>query len=577
MRRLLFLTCLLLLGGTSVMAQHDIVGVFADPEGTQNIIEVAPWTPFNIYLMIRNPTDPSGVYGCDVTLQLPENMVVLGWTYPVSGINFKDVPRFAVACSSPLPQAPLVIMAQAQCIMTDAEPAHIYVGPGAGDSSAIPEPLYAPGDLAKVDQFVTLTRNAPSPELPVFSINNVCGGLNQWTERYWEGPSERLNYGLVHDSQNEVTVLFGGSKDGVYMNDTWLWDGSRWTRVFPEHSPSTRDAMGMAYDEARERVVLFGGRRPTWLNDTWEWDGVDWTQVATTGPEPRSSMGFAYDPNLQVCVVYGGNCPTGRLDNTWQWDGTVWTQPAQIRSPSSRSLHSMAYDPGLQRIIMFGGHSAGSSGTYLGDTWSYDGVNWDNLYISGPSPRGVFGMARHGSCGCIYIYGGLDETDTHEDLWKFEGGAWIQVDAGPSAPGPRCNHQMAFDPAEPALLFFGGSDGDTALGDLWYYAPWDGITGVLPETPRVPETRLETNYPNPFNPSTTIRFSTSTKGPVDLTVYDLRGRPVRVLLADELGPGNHERIWDGKDSDGMRVASGFYVYRLTTRTGSYEGRMMLIK
>ena len=84
------------------------------------------------------------------------------------------------------------------------------------------------------------------------------------------------------------------------------------------------------------------------------------------------------------------------------------------------------------------------------------------------------------------------------------------------------------------------------------------ITGVEPDRSSLPgEFHLEPCFPNPFNPSTTIRFSTPQSGKVTLRVYDLLGREVAQLLDQHIEPGTHETRWDASGS-----ASGMYFVRL---------------
>lgn len=102
--------------------------------------------------------------------------------------------------------------------------------------------------------------------------------------------------------------------------------------------------------------------------------------------------------------------------------------------------------------------------------------------------------------------------------------------------------------------------------------------GEPTSTPSVASrTRLEQNVPNPFNPSTTIRFSLDHAGDTSLQVFDLRGRHVRSLLVGSLAAGDHAVQWDGRTDDGAPVASGIYFYRL--KSGDFEGmqRMVLLK
>jgi hypothetical protein len=87
------------------------------------------------------------------------------------------------------------------------------------------------------------------------------------------------------------------------------------------------------------------------------------------------------------------------------------------------------------------------------------------------------------------------------------------------------------------------------------------------------------NTPNPFNPSTTIRF-TVPAGPVRdyrLRVYDVRGRLVRTLAAGQIVGGLHEVLWDGRNESGESVSSGVYLYRLDVGRGNFTGKMVLVK
>jgi len=85
------------------------------------------------------------------------------------------------------------------------------------------------------------------------------------------------------------------------------------------------------------------------------------------------------------------------------------------------------------------------------------------------------------------------------------------------------------------------------------------------------------NHPNPFNPSTNIRFSLPSQQNVDLRVYSARGRLVRSLLRGAQPAGLHNAVWRGRDDRGRVVASGVYFYRLETDEGSFTGKMVLTK
>jgi len=71
------------------------------------------------------------------------------------------------------------------------------------------------------------------------------------------------------------------------------------------------------------------------------------------------------------------------------------------------------------------------------------------------------------------------------------------------------------------------------------------------------------NYPNPFNPTTTISFSIQEDSNVELSIYNIRGQKINSLLNDQIIAGEHSITWNGKDDSGKKVSSGLYLYKLT--------------
>ena len=88
---------------------------------------------------------------------------------------------------------------------------------------------------------------------------------------------------------------------------------------------------------------------------------------------------------------------------------------------------------------------------------------------------------------------------------------------------------------------------------------------------------LEQNYPNPFNPTTSISFSIGQRAHVELTVYNLLGQMIRVLVDEIKSAGNYTAVWDGTDHTGRLVGSGIYFYRLKAENSSAVRRMLLLK
>ena len=85
------------------------------------------------------------------------------------------------------------------------------------------------------------------------------------------------------------------------------------------------------------------------------------------------------------------------------------------------------------------------------------------------------------------------------------------------------------------------------------------------------------NYPNPFNPETSISFSIPEVSNVELSIFNIKGQKVKQLVSDQLSAGQHLVIWDGNDSHNKRVSSGIYFYRLETESKTVTKKMLLLK
>lgn len=96
-------------------------------------------------------------------------------------------------------------------------------------------------------------------------------------------------------------------------------------------------------------------------------------------------------------------------------------------------------------------------------------------------------------------------------------------------------------------------------------APGGPGTGVS-DGPAV-VTRLACAAPNPFNPVTTVAYSTARRGRVTLRIHNLAGRVVRTLVDDARDPGEYEAVWDGSTDTGGHAASGVYFIRMTAPAG----------
>ncbi|MDP8269144.1 MAG: T9SS type A sorting domain-containing protein, partial [Candidatus Tenebribacter davisii] len=84
------------------------------------------------------------------------------------------------------------------------------------------------------------------------------------------------------------------------------------------------------------------------------------------------------------------------------------------------------------------------------------------------------------------------------------------------------------------------------------------------------------NYPNPFNPSTTISFSTPEEGIVELSVCNIKGQKIKSLISNQITVGEHSIDWNGKDDSGKKVSSGVYLYKLNVNGKTEEVKKCLL-
>jgi len=93
----------------------------------------------------------------------------------------------------------------------------------------------------------------------------------------------------------------------------------------------------------------------------------------------------------------------------------------------------------------------------------------------------------------------------------------------------------------------------------------------------VGEYSLSNNYPNPFNPSTTINYAVKEAGEVSVIIYDMLGREVNVLVSEYLQPNTYNVIWNGMNQNGQQVASGVYYYKMVANNFVDTKKMLFVK
>lgn len=119
------------------------------------------------------------------------------------------------------------------------------------------------------------------------------------------------------------------------------------------------------------------------------------------------------------------------------------------------------------------------------------------------------------------------------------------------------------------------------IQDGLYIVFFDGAVinpTVIDDKGEVPkEFYVSANYPNPFNPSTTIEYQLSQSSPVNLSIYNSLGQKVRTLVNGAVQPGSHQAVWDGRNDAGEILSSGMYLYLFKADNFSKTHKMILMK
>jgi hypothetical protein len=292
-------------------------------------------------------------------------------------------------------------------------------------------------------------------------------------------PPARSLTALSYDPAKELVLLFGGFDGQGFLDDTWEWDGARWTQsTAPQPSPPARWGHSLAADLDRRKVVLFGGVGTAGLlNDTWEWDGERWAQVSSpTPPSPRWGAAMAFDTHGRTVVLVGGLDDTGApRDDVWVWSGTGWSPRANATSkPPARFLARLAFADMAQEGLLFGGQTlAGAASDAWTPTVSSSSASWVDLGQPNPSPTARASHQLAGAGGLIILFGGGIEQDRFDDTWEWHPADrhWSRISQPATSPSARTEAGFAYDHKRRRLVLFGGAVGRDAglASDTWEY------------------------------------------------------------------------------------------------------------
>jgi hypothetical protein len=295
-------------------------------------------------------------------------------------------------------------------------------------------------------------------------------------------PTPRSQATMVYEPNLRKLLLIGGlDRSGRPIGDNWAWSGRDWSRLDSAISPSARIAPVAAFDEARNRLVLFGGAGgPGSDRETWTLEATGWAQLQpTSSPPPLSGRTAlaAYDPIRQNLIVVGMPAaspapPQVATMVTWVWDGRTWTERHPLTLPRPREAGALLYDPNSRSIMLIGGDGGqvGVGPVQLTDSWSWDGNDWRQLQPRTTHSGGVSYAAYDPVRNRVVLLTYDGKT------WTWDGVNWSEQQPG-QTPGGRLFSSAAFSPSNSAVILFGGRSRTATSPDpdteMW---AWDGST-----------------------------------------------------------------------------------------------------
>jgi len=368
---------------------------------------------------------------------------------------------------------------------------------------------------------------------------------------------------------------------GLLLFATTLPAQVNWVQSFPKASPPHAKGRlsggdGMVYDRVRGQTVLtltdalYGSSSANM--DVWTWDAKTWNLVKpATRPPGRINHMTAFDTTRGELVMFGGIWYSGTSNtffgDTWVWNGSQW-RLAATSGPRPRHSSSMAYDAARKQVVLFGGY-IGMPSSPLADTWVWDGKAWSQKQPS-KSPPGVSGhqLAFDQRRGRVVLFGGNTDSRTPvANIWEWDGNTWLKQNPT-SGPVARTDHMMAYDPSRGRVVVYGGHDACCSkfYGDTW---EWDGKSWFSRKTAKVPSANYIADFVYDETQERMVLFGGFT-GPtarVETWTYGATRPGAISLIGAGCSSSNSQRVPRLMPATGLRPYVGDYFDLLFVNVG----------
>jgi photosystem II stability/assembly factor-like uncharacterized protein len=389
------------------------------------------------------------------------------------------------------------------------------------------------------------------------------GGVN-WILRNGGIENTKNMYGIY--AFDETTCLVGSVDGDIYRTSN---GGVNWTKVLD------------LTDSFTDGIYMFNTNYGIYYADPTA-DGQPYQIRITT----NGGFNWSLVPNAPIASSEFG------VINAWDWTDSnhVWLGSANT-VPSSTSAKVYKTTNGFygnwSNTVVSG--TGGENGCYyqaiafVNNTDGMIGSSGGNIkkttdggltYSAVSIPSGITGSFSVITMNAIKDGSNTIRLSTRGDTSRVYrttnlGTSWIREAIPNQAATGQVQHIQFLD-INTGFASLGSSNSNPDPGGLIKYTGSVGISGNVGNVPS--NYKLEQNFPNPFNPATTIKFSLPKSGFVALKVYDLLGKEVETLVSETMIAGNHEIFFDAS-----KLNSGVYFYKLFANSFADTKKMMLVK
>lgn len=504
-----FLFCLVIMLWASTASASDTIGFYFDTDASSNITSTTvPGELVMGYLVMHDASHQESIGQWRANIELvsldgPDPSVI--WQLPSGMQNLQTTPEFDVWTLNPLPWAEDIILATAYIVVPHP---NIEVEVLASAPRVIE--LYSPGGFP-IRQPVygyssdyiqaPLTQTSGSSYQPIALINN----------NYHPVPWPTFTTHWISGNSGNVVLgdqVWGAMRAFIYSNDG-IPNRTFETVMHPRGNGTYLRQVGDMYSP--------------WGNSIYG-DSQDsvWVEMRTGDfPVFPSILWYANADSLGDHQRYGVEFSSGADDYELTREVNVYPDPCVVRGvytwgqPYETNWDSTPYDLG----------------------WTPVGVTRDFwIYILNIKEPELFLEADFTGSPAFTLLDVLPESVSGESVRS------VQVRFAPESPG-----------IHEASLTWGNE-----LCETVNLVGTGRVSSDAP-VPGAGQTQLLANYPNPFNPTTSIAYELAQAGRAHIAVHDLHGRLVRTLLSESRPAGRDQVMWDGTDASGRSVASGTYL------------------